>query len=204
MAYVLRWDVGFFSALTLCFPGAGTGNVCMTILTERRKGMIYEVAGDILLTKAKAIAHGVAPNDHFDHGLARSLREAWPAMARDFRHYAQATHPKPGEIWSWAGVGGMRIYNLLTQEGEVGHETKPGRATLANVNHCLRRLRHDLEKNAVKNLALPKIATGVGGLSWDEVCPLIHERLGDLPIPIYLYTTFHAEQLANEPVEAKK
>lgn len=32
--------------------------------------MIHEVAGDILLTKAQAVAHGVAPNDHFDSGLA--------------------------------------------------------------------------------------------------------------------------------------
>ena len=26
--------------------------------------MIHETAGDILLTKAQAIAHGIAPNDH--------------------------------------------------------------------------------------------------------------------------------------------
>ena len=30
--------------------------------------MIHEVSGDILLTQAQAIAHGVAPNDHFDSG----------------------------------------------------------------------------------------------------------------------------------------
>lgn len=161
--------------------------------------MIHEVAGDILLTKAKAIAHGVAPNDHFDHGLAKSLREAWPAMAKDFRHYAHNSHPKPGEMWVWSGVGGVRIYNLLTQDGEIGHETKPGRASISNVNHALRRLRFDLEKNGVKSLALPKIATGVGGLSWDDVYPIIQERLGDLNIPIYIYTTYHAEQRAEEP-----
>lgn len=37
--------------------------------------MIHEVQGDILLTDAQAIAHGVSPNDHFDVGLARALRE---------------------------------------------------------------------------------------------------------------------------------
>ncbi len=26
--------------------------------------MIHEVSGDILLSKAEAIAHGIAPNDH--------------------------------------------------------------------------------------------------------------------------------------------
>ena len=52
--------------------------------------MIHEVTGDILLTNAQAIAHGVAPGDHFDHGLALALRERWPDMARDFRRYAKA------------------------------------------------------------------------------------------------------------------
>jgi O-acetyl-ADP-ribose deacetylase (regulator of RNase III) len=47
--------------------------------------MIKEVAGDILLSKAGAIAHGVAPHDDFKQGLALSLREHWPGMYKDFR-----------------------------------------------------------------------------------------------------------------------
>ena len=86
--------------------------------------MIHEVSGDILLTQAQAIAHGVAPNDHFDSGLALALREKWPAMAKDFRHYAHPSHPKPGEIWTWGGVGGARIFNLMTQEGDHGHGSR--------------------------------------------------------------------------------
>jgi O-acetyl-ADP-ribose deacetylase (regulator of RNase III) len=160
--------------------------------------MIHEVAGDILMTNAKAIAHGVAPNDHFNNGLALELREHWPAMAKDFRHYAHQSHPKAGEIWMWGGVGGVRIFNLLTQEGGHEHGTKPGRATLPNVNHCLRRLRHELEKGEVDSLALPKLATGVGGLKWNEVSLLIQQHLNDLSIPIYVYTTYHKGQKANE------
>jgi O-acetyl-ADP-ribose deacetylase (regulator of RNase III) len=160
--------------------------------------VIHEVAGDILLTKAQAIAHGVAPNDHFDSGLALALRDPWPAMAKDFRHYAHQTHPKPGELWVWGGIGGVRIFNLLTQDGEHGHGTRPGRATIANVNHCLTRLKFELEKGEVKSLAMPKLATGVGGLEWAEVHKLIVKHLGELPIPIYLYTTYHKGQRANE------
>jgi O-acetyl-ADP-ribose deacetylase (regulator of RNase III) len=161
--------------------------------------MIHEVSGDILLTKAQAVAHGVAPNDHFDAGLALALRENWPAMAKDFRHYAHNTHPKPGEIWVWGGVGGVRIICLMTQDGEHGHGAKPGRASEPNVNHCLKRLRHELEKGEIKSLALPKLATGVGGLEWVTVLPLIKQYLGDMPIPIYVYTTYHKGQQAIEP-----
>jgi len=77
--------------------------------------MIRETAGDILLSKAQAIAHGIAPNDHFDNDLALALRERWPAMAKDFRHYAHGAHPKPGSLWVWGGTGGLRVFNLLLQ-----------------------------------------------------------------------------------------
>lgn len=161
--------------------------------------MIHEVSGDILLSKAQAIAHGVAPNDHFDAGLALALREKWPSMAKDFRHYAHQTHPKPGEIWIWSGVGGVRIINMLTQDGDHGHGTRPGRASIANVNHCLKRLRHEIEKEKIESVALPALATGVGGLSWSDVKPLIQQTLGDLQIPVYVYATYHKGQQATEP-----
>jgi O-acetyl-ADP-ribose deacetylase (regulator of RNase III) len=160
--------------------------------------MIHEVTGDILMTNAQAIAHGVAPNDHFDQGLALSLREKWPSMVKDFRHYAQQCHPKAGEVWAWGGYG-TRIFNLMTQEGEHGHGMRPGRATLPNVNHCLKRLRHDLVKDNITSLAIPKLATGVGGLAWENVFPLIREHLGDLPIPVYVYTHYEKGVQANEP-----
>ena len=41
--------------------------------------MITKVRGDILLSGAQAIAHGVAPHDHFNQGLALALRERHPA-----------------------------------------------------------------------------------------------------------------------------
>lgn len=160
--------------------------------------MIHEVTGDLLLTQAQAIAHGVAPNDHFDQGLAAALHEKWPTMVKDFRHYAHQTHPKPGELWAWGGFG-VRVFNLLTQEGEHVQGAKPGKAKASNVNHCLKRLRHVLEKEQIKSLALPKLATGVGGLEWSEILPLIRTHLGDLGIPVYVYTQFQKGVMANEP-----
>lgn len=98
----------------------------------------------------------------------------------------------------WGGVGGARIFNLLTQEGEINHGSRPGKATLANVHHALKRLKHAVEKEGIESLALPAIATGVGGLSWNDVRPLLYDTLGELDIPIYIYSTFHAGVEANE------
>ncbi len=161
--------------------------------------MLHEVAGDILLSKAEAIAHGVAPHDHFDSGLALSIRERWPALTKDFRHYCHERNPKPGELWSWAGAGGVRIVNLMTQEAAPTHEQgNPGQATLAHVNHALRELRKHIESEEITSIALPKIATGVGGLEWSDVKPLIEKNLGDLDCRVIVYTTFRAGQEASE------
>ncbi len=160
--------------------------------------MLHEVDGDIRLTRAQAIAHGVSPNDHFEVGLALALRELWPAMAKDFRHYAHQSHPKPGELWTYQSADGRTIFNLLTQDGDHAASTS-GRATTPNVNHALRRLRHEIEVRAIRSLALPRLSTGAGGLPWNEVKPLIEKHLGDLDIPVFVYATYHKDQQAVEP-----
>ena len=161
--------------------------------------MIHYVTGDILLSKAHAIAHGVAPNDPFSSGLALSLREQWPAMYKDFRHFCQTTHPKPGSAWVWGGAEGARIISLFTQQGAPDHMSKPGRATVEHVNHALRELHRLMDAEKFSSVALPRLATGVGGLNWDEVKPLVDKHLGDVQIPVYVYVTYHKGVAASEP-----
>jgi O-acetyl-ADP-ribose deacetylase (regulator of RNase III) len=155
--------------------------------------MLKEIQGDILLSRASAIAHGVAPNDPFSQGLALSLRERSPALYKDFRHYCQTFHPRPGSLWTWAGADGVRVVNLFTQEGVEGHHGgKPGRASVSNVSHALKALRQLAEAEGFTSLALPRLATGVGGLQWDEVRPLIANHLDGIGIPVYIYSVYHA------------
>ncbi len=160
--------------------------------------MIHEVEGDILLSKAQAIAHGVAPMDPMNQGLAKALHEKYPSMHKDFHHWCHQKRPKPGEAWMWGGPGGVRVINLLTQDGGYEHGAKPGKASTGDVNHALRALKKIIEKENIESLALPRLATGVGGLDWGEVYPLIETQLGDVDIPIYLYTLYHPGQQAKE------
>ena len=160
--------------------------------------MIIEVEGDILLTKTSVIAHGIAANDPMNQGLAKSLHDRYPAMHKDFHHWCHQQHPKPGSAWIWGGVNGVRIVNLLTQEGGYDHGSRPGKATTANVRHALKALKKILLKEQIGSLALPRLATGVGGLEWSEVQPIITEQMGDLEIPVYVYSVYRPDQLAGE------
>ena len=162
--------------------------------------MIKDVSGDILLSGAQVIAHGVAPGDHFDAGLALSLRQEWPALAKDFRHHCHTAHPKAGEAWVWGTIDGKRIVSLFTQDpvdGERG-AGRPGRAHVEHINHALRALRNLADKEKFTSLALPRLGTGVGGLTWEQVKPIIHRNLGELSIPVYVYATFRKGEKAAE------
>jgi O-acetyl-ADP-ribose deacetylase (regulator of RNase III) len=161
--------------------------------------MIHEVAGDILLTKAQVIAHGVAANDPMSEGLALSLHERFPSMHKDFHHWCHVNRPAPGAAWLWGGAVGVRIVNLITQEGGYGHGARPEKATLKHVRDSLKELTKIIKKESITSVALPKLATGVGGLEWNDVYPVIKERLEELDTPVYLYTEFHVGQQAREP-----
>jgi O-acetyl-ADP-ribose deacetylase (regulator of RNase III) len=135
---------------------------------------------------------GIAPKDDLHQGvaLALALRENWPALYKDFWHYCQTQHPKAGECWAWASTSGQRIANLMTQEEAYDHGSKPGKATVANVNRTLRALHKYIESEGITSVALPKLATGVGGLDWADVKPLIEQHLGSLKATVEVYETY--------------
>lgn len=162
--------------------------------------MITKVRGDILLSDAQAIAHGIAPHDHFNQGLALALRARFPAMAKDFRHYCHQQNPKAGHAWLWAGPERV-IINLMTQEPAPDNKAHPGKATTHNTNHALKELRGIIEKEGLSSIALPRLATGVGGLEWGDVEPLIEKHLGDLEIPVIIYETYDKDKKAAEILE---
>ena len=118
-------------------------------------------------------------------------------MHKDYHHWCHQHHGSPGDAWMWGGAGGVRVVNLITQEAGSAH--RPGKATTHHVNRALRALRKMVAREKFGSLALPRLATGAGGLDWAEVKPLLERHLGDLDIPIYVYTVFHAGQAAREP-----
>lgn len=156
--------------------------------------MIRYVSGDLLAGEWPVIAHGVAPNDPFGQGLAHALREQFPAMYKDFRHYCQTSHPKEGGLWTWGGAGGRRVVALFTQGGAWGQGGHPGRATTGHVNSALKALAQEARREGWTQIALPRLATGVGGLDWAEVRPLVEKHLADLPADVVVVETYRPGQ----------
>jgi O-acetyl-ADP-ribose deacetylase (regulator of RNase III) len=169
--------------------------------------MIHNLTGDLLLSNAALIAHGVAPHDDFKSGLALALREACPAMYKDFRHYCKLQNPKSGTLWQWQGVNEagrhVRIAALFTQEKPSHEGGHPGKAHTEYVNHALHELKKLVTDEKIQSLALPRLASGKGGLDWLHVEPLVRTQLGSLSIPVFVYTTYVKGMAAKEPLQSK-
>ena len=146
--------------------------------------MIKEVYGNILWSKSDAIVQGIAPNEDFSRGLAASIKEEWPAIASDFDDCCCQGSMTLGDIWAWDNQHGLDVVNLVIH-GEANQ------ASVASVDKALSALADLVAQRGIKSLAVTKIGTDVGGLDWREVKPLIEKHLGQLNIPIYLYTIFH-------------
>lgn len=91
-------------------------------------------------------------------------------MYKDFRHSCQSRHPKPGELWTWMSPEGTRVVNLFTQEGAQGHYGgTSGRASAQHVGRGLGALWKHAVPEKFTSIALPRLATEVGGMQWRDV-----------------------------------
>lgn len=159
--------------------------------------MIYEVEGDMMLTRAQVIAHGVAVNDPMIRGLARKLHQRFPTMVTEFRQWCQQQKPEPGEIWLWGELDKIRIVTLVTQEG--GGPGRPGRESKIAIHRTLRALKRLAIDEKFTSIAMQKLGDGFGGVDWFEVREMMDSQLDELLFPIFVYVTELDGQVASEP-----
>ncbi len=161
--------------------------------------MIYEVEGDILMSRAEVVAQGLSINDPMTSGLARKLQEKYPSMRAEFEQWCEETEPEPGDVWLWKGTGKSKILNLIVGEAadpELGRARRPNKIA---VNKAFRTLNTVVVEERLSSIAMPKIGSGVGGIDWLEVRGMMHSQLGELLIPVFVYVTELDGMLASEP-----
>jgi len=161
--------------------------------------MIYEVEGDILLTRAQVIAQEVAVSDLMNNGLARKVALMCPGMPEEYQKWCQGHFPKPGEIWFWSGRKSSKVkfgvVNLIAKEGVNKKRTGSGSSLKINLLRNLRELNRLAKTGRWDSIAIPKLGSRTGGLDWYEVRGLMHSQLGDLLIPVYVYVRGNGGEL---------
>ncbi|NKB33077.1 MAG: Appr-1-p processing protein [Pseudomonadales bacterium] len=160
--------------------------------------MIYEVEGDIMLSRAHVLVNAVSTRDAMTRDFGRKLHDRYPAMVEAYNAWCEETNPEPGEIWSWLGTDNVTIVNLITHEGDED-PSRVGRPDKIALNRAFRRLSKLVTDERFKSIAMPKIASGKGALDWHEVQGMMDSQLGELLIPLFIYVVELEGQVASEP-----
>ena len=91
--------------------------------------------------------------------------------------------------------GSWKAGDRLPSENDLVTQFGMSRMT---VNRALRELANLVRKDGIKSVALPRLATGVGGLDWADVKPLIQQHMADLGVPVLVYEVYRKDQKADE------
>lgn len=150
------------------------------------------VKGDLFKNrfKARALAHGCNCQGSMGAGIATGFKDRYPRMYEEFRRRCKA-EPREfnlGDAWLWKERGRPAVFNLGTQEG-----VWRARASYDAIEAALGSMRRQADAEGIKRIAIPRIGTGYGGLSWKKVRAIVERVFADWPGTLYVYEEFVPE-----------
>lgn len=135
--------------------------------------MITFLAGNLFTTpNLDAFAHGVNCSGAMGKGIALEFRRRWPRMYARYRQLCQSRELFPGNIFTFRAREDLWIYNLATQD-------RPGpRASLDAIGLATCAMAASMSLKGIQRVGLPRIGCGEGGLSFEDVRPVL-ERVAE-------------------------
>ena len=147
--------------------------------------MLELTRGDILKADAEALVNTVNCVGVMGRGIALQFRKAFP---ENFKAYKSACDKKE------LHPGMMLVYDLNRFENPryvVNFPTKrhwKGKSTIEDIESGLEALVKEVAEHNIRSIAIPPLGCGLGGLSWNQVKPMIQkafEALSDVHVFLY-------------------
>lgn len=146
--------------------------------------MITHKNGDIFTTEFPALGHGVNCQGVMGSGIAVAVKKNHPDVYTKYKAYCKSPGMHGGDLLVvQAESNGRFIFNMASQE-KTGRNAKYSwlrQSVLASLQHCA--------EHKISGLALPRIGSGIGGLEWEKVVPIIEEESEAFPqVDLELWT----------------
>lgn len=151
-------------------------------LTSSRNGIFDRVVieytqGNILQADAEALVNTVNCVGVMGRGVALQFKAAYPA---NFKAYAAAC--KRGEVQP----GSMFVFETeqLAPGWIINFPTKRhwrGKSRIEDIEAGMGALVREIRARDIRSVAIPPLGSGLGGLDWGTVRPVIETALADIP-----------------------
>ena len=139
--------------------------------------MIRFKTGDMLAEDAEALVNTVNCVGVMGRGIALQFKKAFPENFRAYSEACKRNEVRPGRMFVY------ETGRLTNPRYIINFPTKRhwrGNSRMEDVEAGLRDLVDVIRKRNIRSIAIPPLASGLGGLVWDEVRPRIEESLRSL------------------------
>jgi O-acetyl-ADP-ribose deacetylase (regulator of RNase III) len=139
--------------------------------------MIDYEQGDILTADAEALVNTVNCVGVMGRGIALHFKHAYPA---NFKAYSAAC--KRGDVQP----GRMLVHDTgqIAPRWIINFPTKRhwrGKSRIEDIESGMAALVQEIRARGIRSIAIPPLGSGLGGLAWGDVRPVIESALAALP-----------------------
>ncbi|MFI5343497.1 MAG: macro domain-containing protein [Chlamydiales bacterium] len=161
------------------------------------KPLISIKEGNLLDSNMQTLVNTVNCVGVMGKGIALSFKKSFPMMFEDYSKRCSQKKVKLGKPYCFHVTPFKFVINFPTK----GHWKQNSR--IENIIMGLKFLVAYAKEWGIESMAIPPLGCGNGGLSWDEVRPIMFEYLSQLNIPIEIYAP-HDEAVFGHPLKRQR
>lgn len=147
--------------------------------------------GDLFLSKAHTLAHGCNCDGVMGAGIAKEFKRRFPEMYNQYRERCLNKTFIPGDYWLCKNTSPWWVLNLATQYSTKGADSEL-------LTKSFQALEASYQQEGIQSVAMPLIATGLGGLTSIEVYGIMSEIFIDSSLPIFVYHVYEKDMSSSE------
>lgn len=136
--------------------------------------MIEYRTGDILAEDAEALVNTVNCVGVMGRGIALQFKNAFPDNFKAYKAICDRKELQPGRMFVF------ETGELTNPRYIINFPTKRhwrGKSRIEDIESGLDALVQEIKDRKIHSIAIPPLGSGLGGLKWEEVRPLIEQRL---------------------------
>jgi O-acetyl-ADP-ribose deacetylase (regulator of RNase III) len=142
--------------------------------------MIKQFTGNLFESEAEAYVHGCNTFGRMGAGVAKEFSDRYPEMYDDYKKKCMLGEFQPGSGYIYRAKDRL-IVNLGTQSGKDS-------ATYEYVEQSVNWLAEECKKQSIRRIAMPRIASGLGGLEWELVLHIIKKSFSDSETDVEIWS----------------
>lgn len=164
--------------------------------------MIQSKFGDILLANVEAIVNTVNCVGVMGKGIALQFKMKYPDNYQFYKRTCNEGRMLVGEVLVFecsSTINPKYIINFPTKRHWKAN------SNIEDISKGLASLISEVKNRQIKSLAIPALGSGLGGLDWQRVKPLIIEAFSSLPdVDVWLYEPHYSVSVHTMEVNTKK